>query len=157
MIKQIWFIRNQNRLMDWLCFAVSFFNILYSALNLLAIADVETTALNTDFKFAVMSHLNLMIIPIVSIIFCLVIYQLKRRLRGTVKTGSDKKEKLQYSFKSEALGAANLYLMICALFLELDMLSKIKNISGFGLFPLIIFSVFLVLYYIYLIKKHLKS
>lgn len=162
MIKKIWFVRNERKLLNYTCITIAGFILFYSILNIWAFADTELNDLikinsNTDKTvFSLMvSRINFIILPIISLAVCIFLYNLSNHTKSFKGCNNEKLYSMQKQIKRDTLIGTNLFITLTFTFIQIDKLNTIKEIQGFGLTPIYIFTAIILVFYFIMIKKSL--
>lgn len=162
MIKQIWFIRNERKLINALCFTIGAVMLLYSLLSVWAMASdqllrYDTAALKPTLFALMAEQFELLVLPLLSLAICGILFFMSNHAKP-VKNCIDKRvAALQKQFRRDMLIGSNLLITLILAFFQLDKISLAKGVSGFGLVPVYICIAGGVIYYIWSIKKLLSG
>lgn len=173
MIKQIWFVRNITRLFVSLSLAINLIISLYSVLSAFALTAVVG---EVAFADVVEQFGGLLFFPLVG--WCLFLFffglgfylkrvrkkflkhktlHLDEQLLDESKLALTHAEEMRLLFLSHFITSSNLSTSITFAFFSLDVVSKAKNISSFGIFPVVICWIATLYYYVTLILKLYNS
>lgn len=172
MIKQIWFVRNITKLFVSLSLAINGVITLYSTLSALALTQ---TLGEENIVISMLQQYNgLLFFPLIGWCFFLFFFglglYLKRARKKFIKHKTLYKneeditnptlssyEEMRLIFLSKFITATNFSTSVTIAFFSLDIVSQAKNISSFGLFPIILCVVATLYYYIILVIELHKS
>lgn len=119
MIKQLWFVRNEHRLFNYLNFAIAGFTLIYTILNIIVFEGA-----NTRYAF--------LILPIIALSICILLNRIYKGVHKRKSILSLEKEKQIAKTKicQETAIGYNFILMLLSFFIQMDILNTYKNVGG---------------------------
>ncbi len=165
MIKQIWFVRNERKLINLLCFAIAGVILLYSVLNIWALSNAELTTLLQDDKNIIppnlyslmLARVDLFVLPLISLLVCSMLFWFSNHTKPTKNCVDNQSASLQKQIKRDLLIGTNLFITLVFSFWQIDRLNNAKQIAGFGLVPIYLFIAGILAFYSIMIKKLLNT
>lgn len=173
MIKQIWFVRNITKLFVSLSFTINIVISLYSVLSAFALTEVIGDVVFAD---VVEQFGGLLFFPLVgwcvfAFFFGLGVYlkgfrkkflihktlHLEKDLLDESKLALNHSEEVRLLFLSHFITSSNFSTSLTFAFFSIDVVNKAKNISSFGMFPVVLCWCATIYYYITLIFKLYNS
>ena len=157
MIKQIWFIRNERKLINSLSFTIVGFIFLYSLLSIWALSDALLDSSNQNVYQLMFGNAHLIILPLVSLLVSSVLFWFSNHTKASKNCFDKQSIVLEQKVKRDLLIGTNLFLTLVISFVQIEFLNYAKQISGFGLTPIYICIVGVTCFYVFTIFKFINK
>lgn len=132
MIKQIWTVRNPQKLFTGLAFAIAGLILGYTVMNLMYL-PMENTGL--------LEYARLLATPLLSLSLCVLWFFLIKRntvLFGCKAAADDTALSRQKKLARDCRLTTMMLITVALAFVQLELLNQAKQLSGFGLLPSIL-------------------
>lgn len=144
-IKQIWFIKNERKLINYLCIITASIIMLYSFLSVWGISDFKLQNIHNS--------LGLLAIPVFSFALSAFGYWLSNHTKAPKNCVNEAYGAKQKQLKRDLIIGTNLMVTLALSFISLNLISKAKAIEGFGLVPVYLVIIAGITFYIIRIRS----
>ncbi|MFZ2539156.1 MAG: hypothetical protein WAX04_09690 [Oscillospiraceae bacterium] len=161
MIKQIWFIRNERRLINSLCFTITGLILFYSILSIWALANSELamllqldeTIIKPSLYSLMFKRVNLYILPLILLVVCSMLLWFSNHIKSARYCTDEQSAARKKQIKRDLLIGTNLFTTLVFSFLQIERLNIAKQIAGFGFVPIYLCIAGVLVFYATMIKK----
>lgn len=156
LIKQIWFVRNVKRLINYLSITISAFILLYSILSIWAIGG------GADIGTLMTKYSSLIIVPVVGLAISVVfLWKYHSAPSSKAITDNDRSNgavtEMKQAIIKTLLCGTNLLIALLFFFIQINALNTAKELDSFGILPIYLCLIGGVIFYVTVLTKALKG